>query len=57
MYCKIFDIQGGNTEPNLTDEGMNLCMEADVKPDDMLIRKFTDFQQEAAHEDVAKIRF
>ena len=36
---------------------MNLCMEADVKPDDMLIRKFTDFQQEAAHEDVAKIRF
>jgi len=30
-------------EANLTDEGRTLCAEADVRPEDLMIKKFSDF--------------
>ena len=43
MYAKLFESQGGSAEPRLTDEGRSLCAEADVKPEDLIIRKYSDF--------------
>ena len=48
---------GPTGQPQITDEGKTLCVEADVKPDDLLIRTYNDFSQQVGIEEVAKIRF
>ena len=51
IYGRIFE------NHNLTEEGRNLCSEANVKSEDLKIKTFDDFKNEIQFEEVAKIRF
>ena len=44
VYAKIFDLSSGAQQPTLTEEGRNLCHEADVSPQDLLIKTYNDFE-------------
>ena len=51
VYAKIFE------NHHLTEEGRNVCLEAQIKPNDLRAKNFEEFKQEVQVEDVAKIRF
>ena len=42
---------------HLTEEGRNLCAEADIRPEDLKIKTFDDFKAQVGHAEVAEIRF
>jgi len=43
VYARIFESNGAGAV-HLTEEGRNLCKEADIKPDDLKIRTLDDFK-------------
>jgi hypothetical protein len=44
-------------KPQLTDEGKKYCQEGSIKAEDLLIKTFADFKEDAEVDEVAQIRF
>lgn len=44
-------------KPQLTDEGRKYCEDVSIKAEDLIIKTFADFKQEAEVDEVAQIRF
>ena len=53
VYAKLFE------NNQITEEGRNLCAEADVRPGDLRIKTFDEFKAQVpgGHSEVAQIRF
>mgnify|MGYP001418992000 CR=1 FL=1 len=53
VYAKLFE------NNKITEEGRNLCAEADVRPGDLQIKTFEKFKSQVpgCHSEVAQIRF
>lgn len=56
IFLRCFDQQQGSP-PVVNQEGINLCMEAGVNPDDLLPKTLDYFKQGKTVEEVAKIRY
>ena len=56
IFARCFDQQQGSV-PVVNQEGITLCMEAGVNPDDLLPKALDYFKKGNTVEDVAKIRY
>ena len=52
VYARIFETSGAGAT-HVTEEGRNLCREADVRPDDLKIRTLDDFKNQVGVDEVA----
>ena len=59
IFAKLFDLTSSkdNANPSLTEEGRQLCSEAQCNPTDMYIRTLEFFSESANCAEVAQIRY
>ena len=57
LFNKITENSQVGLEPNFTEEGRNLLMQAEIHPAELTIKNLEHFQKKGDPEEVAKIRY